>query len=161
MECSVLNTCGVLNSKVAKSSSREKLWKSWAEVEWRFWNSWSCYYYKADIILVYRGFTKIPKPVVSQRSQSKARTEALPIEPHPSLEWKYPLHRAEERLWSCLWQISTTQTRTLQSLQNPDEFVYCNSLYLQVLWVRCQSRSAKDYIICKVWNHILHLLKSN
>lgn len=75
MECSVLNTCGMLNGKVAKSSSREKLWKSWAEVEWRFWNSWSCYYYKADIILVYRGFTKIPKPVVSQRSQSKERPE--------------------------------------------------------------------------------------
>lgn len=82
MECIVLNTRGMLSGEVAKSGSKGKLWKifGWScmEVLKYFSNSWSCNYRAAIILDICRGFTKIPKPVISQRSQSKKR----PLEPH-------------------------------------------------------------------------------
>lgn len=77
MECSVLNSSGMLSGKVAKSSSRGKLWKSLVEVVWGFWSTFQTPAHvtiiKQTILDIYRRFTGIPKPVVSQRSQSKER----------------------------------------------------------------------------------------
>lgn len=141
-----------------RGKSSENLW-SCMEVLRYFSNSWSCYIDKADIIPdICRDSLRFQSLLLVRGHRARKGQK------RNSSHWATShsgVKISTSPCWGSLWQISTTQTRTLQSLQNSDKLVYCNSLYLQGLWVRCQSRSAEDCLICKDWNHILHLLKCN